>query len=293
MVTDANGDVVQTLDYYPYGALRINNKTTVMDEVRKFTGHEYDSSIALSYMKARYYDGTRGQFLSQDPAHLLVGDNRFEQKYNRKLGLHLANPQGLNSYSYAVNNPLRFTDESGEILPFLAALGVYAMTVLNPAELHFTAADIDDTKSVLGSDAGLLEKGLTIGGLTLGFVAPGGGYGKGARKSLDEARSMLAYVLQRVYTNRTIRHAVTNRGNTEVVVGNLDDIERIGREFVGEGSTEMTREYGKGKVGEVIGLKSADETREYRYYNPAKENASANLVIRDANGNEISNTHLR
>jgi hypothetical protein len=60
VVTDNNGDVVQTVDYYPHGSQRINTKAGSFHEKRKFTGHEYDSAVGLTYMKARYYDGNRG-----------------------------------------------------------------------------------------------------------------------------------------------------------------------------------------------------------------------------------------
>jgi hypothetical protein len=50
VVTDADGDLVQTLDYYPFGSLRINQKSTAFDDARKFTGHEYDAASGLTYM---------------------------------------------------------------------------------------------------------------------------------------------------------------------------------------------------------------------------------------------------
>jgi RHS repeat-associated protein len=50
----------------------------------------------LDYFGARYFSGAQGRFTSPDP-----------------LGGELANPQSLNRYSYALNNPLRFTDPTG------------------------------------------------------------------------------------------------------------------------------------------------------------------------------------
>jgi hypothetical protein len=55
-----------------------------------------------------------GRFLSQDLAHLSVGDASFQQRFSRKLAQHLADPQQLNSYSYARNNPLVYIDTNGE-----------------------------------------------------------------------------------------------------------------------------------------------------------------------------------
>ncbi len=94
--------------------------SSFFDEQRKFTGHEYDRETNLSYMNARYYNGGIGRFISQDAAFLLLGDTQFEQKYARKLEQHLSDPQNLNSYSYVTNNPLKYVDEGGEILPLIA-----------------------------------------------------------------------------------------------------------------------------------------------------------------------------
>jgi RHS repeat-associated protein len=116
VVSDNDGDLAQTVDYYPYGSLRINTRNTNLDEKRKFTGHEYDSEVGLNYMMARYQEPARGQFLSQDPAHLFVGDNRFKDKFGRELEAHLSNPQHLNSYSYAGNNSIVLIDENGELV---------------------------------------------------------------------------------------------------------------------------------------------------------------------------------
>jgi RHS repeat-associated protein len=65
VVTNASGTVVQTLDYYPYGAARIS--AGVDASARKYIGQFADQSN-LSYLNARYYEGNRGQFLSQDPS---------------------------------------------------------------------------------------------------------------------------------------------------------------------------------------------------------------------------------
>jgi RHS repeat-associated protein len=68
VVTDENDNVVQTLDFYPYGSTRISVATST-NERRKFIGQFTDDST-LSYLNARYYDSTRGQFLSEDPVFL-------------------------------------------------------------------------------------------------------------------------------------------------------------------------------------------------------------------------------
>jgi RHS repeat-associated protein len=98
VVTDASGTVAQTLDFYPYGATRISDGTGA-NEKRKFIGQFGDDS-GLSYLQNRYYDPSRGQFLTEDPIF-------WNQKQN------LRDPQSLNSYSYAEDNPITSKDPDG------------------------------------------------------------------------------------------------------------------------------------------------------------------------------------
>ena len=111
VTTDEDGEVTQTLDYYPYGSQRI--ATGSFSEQRRFIGEEYDPDTEFSYLNARYYQGSRGQFMSQDPVFVNLG-------VDRRTGQVLNDPQQLNSYSYARGNPLVLKDPTGEALPFLA-----------------------------------------------------------------------------------------------------------------------------------------------------------------------------
>src|SRR3989338_8619271 len=91
-------------------------------------------------MNARYQNPAIGRFVSQDPVFLLAGASNFTDRWNKnwrdikpgdpsysnqygwynnnenRLALqeYLSNPQGLNSYSYVTNNPLKYTDPTGE-----------------------------------------------------------------------------------------------------------------------------------------------------------------------------------
>jgi RHS repeat-associated protein len=62
----------------------------------RYTGKERDNESGLDYFGARYYGSSMGRFMSPDP-----------------LGGHLENPQSLNKYAYALNNPLTNTDPTG------------------------------------------------------------------------------------------------------------------------------------------------------------------------------------
>ncbi len=102
-MTDSSGAIAEIMDYYPFGEIRLDTKpaNSTFNEQRKFIGQEFDADTGLSYLNARYYNGTIARFISEDPM--------FWGKQN------LADPQSLNSYSYANNNPIVASDPSGLI----------------------------------------------------------------------------------------------------------------------------------------------------------------------------------
>jgi len=65
-------------------------------------GKERDAESGNDYFGARYYASSMGRFMSPDPGWFMAVDP--------------TNPQSLNLYAYALNNPLRFIDPSGMIL---------------------------------------------------------------------------------------------------------------------------------------------------------------------------------
>lgn len=110
VVLDEDGEVVERRDYLPYGVGRVSetmSNTTETDY--KFTGKELDGETDLYHYEARYYDPLIGRFASVDP---LVLDEA--QSSSTKLVDILDNPQLLNAYSYAANNPVNRVDPTGE-----------------------------------------------------------------------------------------------------------------------------------------------------------------------------------
>jgi RHS repeat-associated protein len=93
-VTNDAGTPQETLAYYPFGQQWLDQGPANVPY--KFRGQEYDGSTGLYFYQARYYDATLGRFVSADTLVAYPGD-----------------PQDLNRYSYARNNPLRYTDPSG------------------------------------------------------------------------------------------------------------------------------------------------------------------------------------
>jgi RHS repeat-associated protein len=69
------------------------------DQFRKFTGKERDSETGLDFFGARYFSGAQGRFSGPDEPL----NDQFPN-----------DPQSWNLYSYVRNNPLKYTDPTGE-----------------------------------------------------------------------------------------------------------------------------------------------------------------------------------
>jgi RHS repeat-associated protein len=80
---------------------------------RQYIG-QYTDNSGLSYLNARYYASSQGQFTSEDPVFLGTQQN-------------LGDPQSLNAYSYSEDNPIIKEDPSGNCPQCaLAAIGAGA-----------------------------------------------------------------------------------------------------------------------------------------------------------------------
>ncbi len=109
-LVDETGNIVEENSFSPSGWLR--NSRTLKPYIpfeeptlrlgRGFTGHEHLTGFGLINMNARLYDPIVGRFISPDP-YVQMPD--FSQNFNR--------------YSYALNNPLKYRDTSGEAWQFL------------------------------------------------------------------------------------------------------------------------------------------------------------------------------
>lgn len=102
--TDALGHVEETCTNLPFGGFNCItplNAPTIADDATEhhFTGKERDQESGLDYFSTRYYSSSIGRFLSPDPSGITKADSH--------------NPQSLNMYTYAINNPLIYVDPTG------------------------------------------------------------------------------------------------------------------------------------------------------------------------------------
>jgi RHS repeat-associated protein len=95
IITDSAGAVVGTTNHLPFGE---EIGVSGQEEKRKFTTYERDRT-GLDYAVNRYHDPRQGRFNQVDPLGMGASS--------------LADPQSLNLYSYAQNDPINLNDPTG------------------------------------------------------------------------------------------------------------------------------------------------------------------------------------
>lgn len=104
-ITDETGERVWSAEYFPFGEIFAVDSS--IENNRRFVGNELDAETSLGNFKARFLDYGLGRFLSTDPIRPV--DPRIG-KINERM---LSDPQRLNLYAYALNDPINLTDSFG------------------------------------------------------------------------------------------------------------------------------------------------------------------------------------
>ncbi len=140
-ITDGSANVVEQRQFGAWGEVdrfkRLESEITFTYDTtllnRGYTGHEHFVDVALIHMNGRIYDAKLGRFLSPD--------NYIQEPYST---------QSFNRFGYVWNNPLKFTDPSGEIFWLAVAIGAViggyiggavANKDLNPFNWEYQNAD--------------------------------------------------------------------------------------------------------------------------------------------------------
>ena len=156
-VMDENGTKVFDASYDAWG-----KQTVTLNSIglhRGYTGHEMLSEFDIINMKGRLYDPVLGRFFSPDN-YVQMPDNS----------------QNFNRYSYCLNNPLKYTDPSGELAWFIpviagAIIGSYAGASIQSGTAAFWNWNSNAWKGAIAG--GII--GATIGyGVSSALASSGG-----------------------------------------------------------------------------------------------------------------------
>jgi RHS repeat-associated protein len=161
LVLDATATVLTRESYTPFGARRGSNwqgLPTTADYTaygnttrRGFTGHEMLDSVSLVHMNGRVYDPYLGRFTSADT----VIQN-------------LAVTASINPFSYAWNDPLRYTDPSGHsLLDVIGAIIGIVVAIFFPQIMAFLGFHVSLTGVALAMVSGF------VGGFVGALIATG------------------------------------------------------------------------------------------------------------------------
>ena len=94
VITDGNGNVVQHIEYMPYGEVFMEEDNDTWNTPFKFNGKEYDEETGLYYYGKRFYDPKYSIWYGTDP---------LQKKY----------PE-FSTYCFTIGNPVNYIDFDGD-----------------------------------------------------------------------------------------------------------------------------------------------------------------------------------
>ena len=214
-------------------------RTVVKDSIdfrRGYTGHEHLPEYGLINMNGRLYDPLLGRFLSPDP---YVQMPNFSQNYNR--------------YSYCLNNPLEYTDPSGELVWWIP---VVAGAIIGA----YTGASIQSGTAAFWNWKRNFWKGAIVGsiiGATIGYgfssamaVAPNSSI-TGMIKSIN---GIATITKSAGITGSIIHSGIASMAVSSVLGGDLDEVWKSGITGLITGAWAIT-----GGLGMVKGFGSSSK----------------------------------
>ena len=219
-VVDANGTVVASYTYDPWGKVLSATGTMAQINPIRYRSYYYDSETGLYYLQSRYYDPELGRFVN--------GDCLLNQE----------SAIGNNMFAYSLNNPVNMADTSGN-LPFFvitAALGAVGGAI---------AGGIIAAKA-----GGNVWAGIGIGAAAGALIGTGVGMAAGAAL----AGSIAATATQVAMGAGTLATTVATGGlgaGVAYVTNNLSQAISNSTSTVQATANKMQQVYEKGKAGEL------------------------------------------
>ncbi len=150
-IREEDGDVVARYTYDAWGKVTHKQGTMADANPFRYRGYYYDTETGFYYLQTRYYDSTICRFINAD---------------NYELVSELASVPGqLNMYTYCGNNPIMYTDETGEFFLTALLVGVIAGALIGATVAGVSAGNSGETGwSLVGSIAEGALIGAVLGG---------------------------------------------------------------------------------------------------------------------------------
>ena len=162
---NANGSVAVTYSYDAWGKCTVTSGAS--DAIAnanpiRYRGYYYDTDTGFYYLQSRYYDPTIKRFINADSYINANGDIL-----------------GFNMYAYCGNNPIMYSDPSGQAIITSIVIGVIIGAVIGGTAGGVIAYNAAKEEGTTGKDLALetlkgVGKGMVFGGLSGGLLAATG-----------------------------------------------------------------------------------------------------------------------
>ena len=162
-IRDQNGEIVAKYEYDAWGNIISvtdgdggrNTSETFIGHVNPFRyrGYYYDTETGFYYLQTRYYDPEICRFINADDYELISTLSEV--------------PGQLNLYAYCGNNPIMFTDETGESIVATLLIGLVVAVIA--AIDGGVSAELSGGDFWIGFGVGFVGGAI---GYAIGFVSP-------------------------------------------------------------------------------------------------------------------------
>lgn len=237
-VIDSDGNVLNHITYDSFG--QITSETNPDIDFRfSYTGREFDEETGQNYYRARYYDASVGQFISEDTIGFSAGD--------------------ANLYRYVFNSPLIFIDPSGN--SFYSFLNSADQFFAGFADSVTLGASTKLREAVYGDIATRNHQGaLFSGGNIVGDIAttPFGGPAVKGPKALQRAAKLYSRasdakdLLEKAHSTSKLLTGCGDIGDVITVVGGLASRRGRGRNNANDGFDFTSNANRSGQKNEVF-----------------------------------------
>ncbi|GGG85239.1 RHS repeat-associated core domain-containing protein [Paenibacillus radicis (ex Gao et al. 2016)] len=131
-IRDQSGNLLNKYSYDIWGKPLAANTTETIANPFRYSSEYWDSKSNLLYLSTRWYDPSTARFLEQDT---------FEGE--------LKNPLSLNQYTYAHNDPISYSDPTGNfafLIPLAIYVGKVAIKTAVDVSIDYASAKASGTK---------------------------------------------------------------------------------------------------------------------------------------------------